>query len=138
MNTYDSQYVSRFIDEENHIVISTWLETTENMTTDEFKEEMYSLINLIKEKNIRFVLSITKELRFPIVPELQEWILEVVVPLFTEANVEKQAIIIPKEFIAQLSMEQTMDDFENGSYSSHQSKFFSEIEDAKVWFLSEI
>ncbi len=136
MNVHESQYVSRFIDEENQLVISTWLETTENMTTREFKEEMQSLADLIKEKKIKFVLSITKELRFTIVPELQQWILDVIAPQFIEAKIEKQAIIIPQEFIAQLSMEQTIDDVENINHH-HQSKFFSEIEDAKNWLFSK-
>ncbi|WP_375561203.1 hypothetical protein ACE193_01215 [Bernardetia sp. OM2101] len=133
MKTYKSKYVERFFYEEKQMVTSTWLTTTESMNAKEFKEEMQSLADMITEENVKFILSITKDLRFPIVPELQEWILEVIVPQFTDAKIEKQAMIVPEEFIAQLSMEQTVDDVELSKHT-HESKFFTEVEEAQAWF----
>lgn len=135
MKIYTSKYVERFFDEENQMITSTWLTTTEHMNAEEFKEEMQQLATLIKEKEVRFILSITKDLRFPIVPELQQWVSEVIVPQFIEAKIEKQAIIIPEELIAQLSLEQTVDDVELTEHI-HESKFFSGIAEAKAWFFN--
>ncbi|WP_338791603.1 hypothetical protein V9L05_20785 [Bernardetia sp. Wsw4-3y2] len=136
MKDYKSKYVERSLDEEKQILTSTWLETTKDMNNEEFKEEMQKLVEIIKEKNIKFILSITKDLNFPITPELQNWVLEVIAPQFTEAKIEKQAMIIPKELIAQLSIEQTIDDVESSKHS-HQSKLFSDIEEAKKWFFND-
>ncbi len=136
MKDYKSKYVERSLDEKKQILTSIWLETTKDMNNEEFKEEMHKLVEIIKEKNIKFILSVTKDLNFPITPELQNWVLEFIAPQFTEAKIEKQAMIIPKELIAQLSIEQTIDDVESSKHS-HQSKLFSDIEEAKKWFFND-
>ena len=136
MKIYESKYVEQLFDNSCQMITSTWLLTTEDMTTEEFKEEMQNLAKLVIKYKAKYLLTITKDLRFAIVPDLQSWIVKTIVPQFIEAKLQKQAIIIPEEIISQLSMEQTIDDVEETKHE-HRSKFFSNIENAKAWF-SEI
>jgi len=133
MEIYKSKFVLRTYDVINRTITSTWLSSTEKMTIDEFKAEMLTLVDVIIKHKATYLLSIMKDLRFPIVPDLQNWISHTIVPKFIEAKLLKQAIIIPDELIAQLSMEQTIDEVEHEKHE-HQSKFFSDIEEAKKWF----
>jgi len=82
------------------------------MSDSEFKNEMLTLAELLNKYNAANLLSIMNDLRFPIVPELQNWIVKNIVPKFNEAKLKKQAIVVHSYLISQMSMEQTIDDVE--------------------------
>ncbi len=134
MEIYRSYYTTRDWDAENSILHSTWLDTTIDMSDTEFKKEMINLANLIIEYQVKFLLSDTRQLQFPIVPELQEWVVETIRPKFMYAKLKKQAIIVPLGIFAQVAMHQTIEEVEQKIHE-HQTKFFDTIESAKQWLI---
>jgi len=132
MEIYRSNYIIRTFDEKNRLMTSIWLKATKDMDEKEFKEEMLNLADLILKYKAVYLLSDTKELGFPIIPEIQKWIVQNIAPKFVEAKLKKQAIIILNELYAQVSMEQTIDDV-NEKKLDMQAKFFDNHDDAKIW-----
>ena len=132
MEVYNSKYLVCFYDEKTNILTSTWLVTTEWMNANNFKEEMLKFPELINKYSAKYLLAVLNDLRFPIEPELQIWVVKNIAPKYVEAKLKKQAIVVPSDFITELSMEQIVDDVDAGMYE-YKPAFFKDIESAKAW-----
>ncbi len=133
MEISKNKFVVRSFDQKQNILTSTWLKSTATMNEEEFKEEMINLAELVIKHKARFLLSSTKDMLFPIVPELQEWITQNIAPKIMHSGFQKQAIIIPEDIFAQMSLEQTIEDIEKEEHT-HKTKFFTTNEEALKWF----
>lgn len=134
MEIYESQFVKRKFDSLTGIMTSSWLPETEKMDKEAYKKEMLSLCDLLEKFESGLLLSNTKNLRFTITPELQEWTTQEIAPRLTENQLKKQAVVIPEEIFSQVSMEQVISDVEEKEHQ-HQTRFFPDAGKAKEWLL---
>jgi len=134
MEVYRSKYVVRTFDSDTKMLSSVWLATTDHMSDEDFKTEMLSLVDSVTKNEAILLLTNTKDMLFPINPELQQWGAQVITPLLVKTSLKKQAIIMPEHIIAQLGMDQTVDDIEKKE-QHHKIRMFASIEDAKKWLL---
>ncbi|GAB4395470.1 MAG: hypothetical protein OHK0053_03600 [Microscillaceae bacterium] len=70
---------------------------------------------------------------FAIAPTVQEWIDKTIFPRVLAVGVLHVAIVIPSELIANLSVQQAMEESEGAKFIT---RYFDKSEDAKQWLLS--
>ncbi|WP_157637991.1 hypothetical protein [Flexithrix dorotheae] len=113
------------------MLTSKWQPTSAEMVTTDFKREMTLLIEHIKKFKAQYLLTLTNEMQFTISPELQEWVIGNIIPELQKTGLKKQAMIVPHEFFAKLSVEQTIHDI--NSTKRPITKIFSHKEGAMEW-----
>jgi len=133
MNLYKNDFVDISINQKQSVINFTWSKKTksEEMSTEIFKEVLLKEVELVEKHEPKFILINTLEFGFPIVPEVQSWIDEAVYPNWANSGVQKIGLIMSKDFIGQLSVEQAID--ENSS-EEMISSFFETREEALQWF----
>ena len=129
MKAYQSNYQSIFFFVEKKLLQKEWFATTENMNQEEFKAEVEKIAEVQeKHKAVKFHDNTTL-FAFPISPKLQTWVNEEIFPRFIKAGLQKYAIIVSQEMIAQLSIEQTMEE----TNAKFQVRYFDDPAKAHEW-----
>ena len=134
MQVYKSQFLKLMFFEEYKLIEMIWFPETENMTEEEFKQEQLNYLDIIKKLKPNKVLPDTREMNFPVSPKMQEWTNKTLFPPSLEMGLNKAAIVASKEFITELSVEQTMEEVFGQKFIT---KYFNNREDAKKWIVSE-
>ena len=133
MEFYNSKYLHLAFFAEQELIEMTWLSSTNEMTQDEYKQESLKYLSFFLEFCPKNTIADTTNMLFPIVPELQEWTNEIITAPIIEKGLKKVAIIVSKELIAQLSVEQVMEEQEAIKLTT---QYFDNKEKAKEWLLS--
>ena len=110
-------------------VSKSWTPLSEDMSEEEFLSEIKTLAEKIEEVKPFAILDNTTDFAFPITPELQTWVGTEVFPRFIAAGVRRYALIVSSEFIAQLSIEQTMEE----AGDNFQTAYFDSEDKAAAW-----
>lgn len=131
MNVYKTKYLEADYYADTKYAEVAWQPATEMMTAEEYKTEFLGYYGLFKNHDIKRVLVSQKDLRFRVVPELQEWVNQNVFAHLPKLNL---AIVLSEDIIAQLAAEQLMDEKE--SKAVFTTKFFGSKEDARKWILN--
>lgn len=99
---------------------------------DAYKQGFLKWLEVIVFYKPTQMILIEEENRFPIRPELQEWInRKILLPAY-EAGLRRIAFVVSKELIVSLSQEQVM---EEDVGSLFQTAYFGKAEDAEQWIL---
>ena len=131
---YETDYIECYYHDEYAMNEYRWLESTENMSQAEFRQEAERQAQSMFETNPLRVLSDNLNFRFPIGPELQEWILRDINPQWIEAGVKKLATIVPEEIFSHISIQQTVDEVrEQGVIDQFEMRYFDNHGDAQEW-----
>jgi hypothetical protein len=136
MEILKNLFVEITIDKTTNILIAKWLPETEKMSTSEFKSTFLEIAAIIFKNNIRLWLGDTTDFRMPIIPELQKWTADELNPRLVNAGLMKMAILIPQEFIGQISVEQSVEEMDARNLRNQfLVKYFDNIKDANAWLL---
>ena len=132
MELYKSEFIVITIDQQKSIIKWIWSKETssEKMTAEIFKRELLKETELIEKYKPKFILMDTFDFGFGIAPDIQTWIDKEVYPKWAKSGIKKIALLMSQEIIAQLSIEQAID--ENSS-KEMISKFFETEQLALVW-----
>lgn len=130
MRIYESNYLQIDSVDEQHLLELTWLPATTDMTSEEYKDEHINLLKFMLEQKTKRVLGNIKQLGFVVSPEVQEWMNENIFAPVIEKGFNKLAIVMSTEFLAQLSIEQAMEE-EVGQKII--TKYFDDKEEAREW-----
>ncbi|TAE75158.1 MAG: hypothetical protein EAZ85_03005 [Bacteroidetes bacterium] len=133
MEVYKSKYLHLAFFAEQELIEMTWLPSTDEMTEEEYKQEFLNYLDIILKVRPKKIIPDTRNMFFPIVPKLQEWTNQVVFPPSLEMGLNKAAFVVSQEMIAQLSIEQTMEEHEGVKFVT---RYFESKEEAKQWILS--
>lgn len=127
---YDSNYQSYKLNQEQNYLIAHWTLESERMRDQDFKDEMEVEIEFVKKFNIKYYLIDTLNFRFIINPELQSWTDEYVNVKLDELGLKKLAYVVSEDYIAQLSIQQTMNESVKNNY---KTQFFTSMQEAENW-----
>ena len=134
MNTKRQVYKSKFLsveyDKDNSLIVSTWSIKSVQLKSETLKEEMLERMKYIEKYRPRKVLVNAKFFFFRLPPSIQTWMNEEILNRYYEAGIEKMAFIISNDLVAQISIEQAIQENETSTY---QIRYFDSIEKAKVW-----
>lgn len=133
MEAYKSTFQTIRVYEDLKLLAKEWTTDTEYMSEQKFKEEVEKIAEVAEKYKVEKFHDNTTNFLFPISPELQTWVNESIFTRFIAAGLKKYALIVSKEMIAQLSIEQTMEE-ENAS--NFQVKYFDSPEKASEWLQS--
>jgi hypothetical protein len=133
MEVHKSEYVVVYFEKKNKLLGKRWFKTTQQMTDKEFKKEMSIYGELVKKYKPNKELVDTKEFLYAIAPQQQDWVNENVFTIYIKEGLSKAAFVSSEDFIAQLSLEQAMDETK-GKYLTKQ--YFSTEKAAREWLLS--
>ncbi|TAF32301.1 MAG: hypothetical protein EAZ57_09375 [Cytophagales bacterium] len=132
MRVYENKYwtVDYFADK--GLIVLTWLQESYRMTDNEYKDCFLAYAEITEKFKPTRNISDVRDMKFLITPELQEWTNEVVFSRFWAVGLRKVAFVTSKVMLAQMSVEQTMEE-ETGS--SFEFQYFDTIENAEKWVL---
>lgn len=105
-------------------------EYTKQLQEKEYLEELKNFIGLIKQYQPKSIFADTREFHFTIAPEIQEFINENVLTLYSDLGVEQHAILVSSDLFTAVSVEQTMDEAEQTSF---ENQYFENEEKARIW-----
>lgn len=131
MEIYKSKFIEIIFDADKSLMKFVWQKETNAMVEEEYKQEIEKSANVLNQHKFDYAILNNHDFRYAISPDLQEWTNELLGPGYAASGVKKFAIIESEDFIAQLSTEQTVEDFEN---APHEVQFFSDEAIAYEWF----
>lgn len=129
---YQSEYLTTEYDAGKSLFYTTWSPKTNHLENEGYREEVLHYTKLVEKFQPELFLNDARLFEVPIVPETQQWISENSVPIIHK-YILKYAIVIPQEFIAQLSIDQTTDEAERVITEKSIIKQFTSILEAKIW-----
>lgn len=113
---------------ENFFVIS-WHDTID-MVDAEYREEILEQLDCYQKYMVKGSLIDTSNFEFAIVPDTQDWANINIFPPASEAGLKYIALLVAKDFYAQLSIEQyTSEDKDN----LLEFRYFDSLEQARTW-----
>ncbi|EAY30559.1 hypothetical protein [Microscilla marina] len=125
---YKSEFLEVSYDSENSWVISRWKPNTLHLTIDQYKEEILAVRQVfINHYPFACNLSLNQDFHFVIDPATQEWMAQ----QLNDYLPPKSAVVVAAEFVAQLSIEQTVQDMETAV------KYFDNEPEAREWLLGK-
>ena len=133
MKVFENKFVIISFNKELSLMDFLWNKETKEAKEEDYKDWNTNLAQQVTKYKPKYVLSDNTNYFFPIIPELQEWSVENIFVPMTNAGVKKLAMIVSKEFIAQISLEQFSDEAEE-SNAGFVTKYFENKEEAMEWF----
>ncbi len=134
---FESKFSKHVYDEKTKIFYSDWFEETKEMTENDFKLEMIVWLKTSREIDFKYLFDRCVDFIYPITPEEQIWMAELLNKNWIEAGLIKYAHIVPEEFVSSISVEQTFEEFFNMNLpNQYPIKDFSNIEEAIAWLQS--
>jgi hypothetical protein len=103
------------------------------MTQEDFVEILNFILDTVSQKEAKFYLVNMQSLFFPIDPDFQKWMAEVYTPHLLSSKLKKYAIVIPDDFVTQLSTHQTEEEVRVHNPRTNFRLFRTEAE-ARQWF----
>ena len=129
---YQNQFVEILLDEPYGIIEMVWLPPVTHMSDNDFKQVFTTYAELTEQYHPSYYLTYNKGPAYVILPHLQEWLAENIIPRIYQAGVTVNAIVVTKDFYAQLAAEQTV---EEGMAKVLTSRFFPNYEAARAWLI---
>lgn len=133
MNIYSSNYLEANYNKDIRLITFLWKENTSDLSDDIFKKELQKEIYCIENHPCDKLLINSKNFTYLISFEVQDWISEEILPAYSRAGIRKIAFVQSDEFIAQLSIEQTM--LRAHLKQRYVSKYFKSKNSAMNWLM---
>lgn len=102
---HNSKYQTITYDPSDGVLRITWKSSTFRLTESEFKEEVSTYLEIVKVHRPPKTFWDLRDLQFVVDPELQQWIDTEVTP-GELGIVKKQALLMPHDFVANISVDQ--------------------------------
>ncbi len=133
MEIFRSRYQVHHYQDDDKMLYNVWTTETVNMNGEIFKEQEKSLLDNIASFKPKYILSDGRDFNFPISPIMQQWMNEEAQKIYQGAQTQRIAIVLPIEFISQLSVTQFFDAIEP---NQTETRYFSSINEAKHWLFN--
>lgn len=126
---YESHFQKISFSEEDAIFEIEW-ENTVELEDETYRQEAQNQAQVYEKYNGKGLLIDTSNFVFGIVPETQEWVADFIIPKVNQAGITHVATLVSSDFIAQLSIEQSIDE-DDKSLIVH--KLFDKKTEAYNW-----
>ncbi len=133
MEVYKSKNLTITYSEEGSMLTMDWAPAVEDVSEEEYKDEMMQYIKSIETYTPDAVLIDATKANYAINPDLQIWINKNIIARAMKAGLKKTAIVLPDDLITRLGVEQTFDEDKNPVI---KRQYFGNVKEAKEWLLS--
>lgn len=127
---YQTSYVTATWDGDLKLLKTVWV-TPPVMDEMLYRNEVIQYFSSVDEKSPDFVLINAQNAEYNVLPETQVWMVENHFPVYVKTQLKKMAVIVSKDFITQLSLEQTI---QEAKESPFETAYFDEEQKAMEWF----
>ncbi|WP_020532623.1 hypothetical protein [Flexithrix dorotheae] len=130
---YQNDYITVSYDLQQDIVYNKWFAQTMNMDEDTFKQEIKKLADTFRKIQPQKAVSNGQDFFFTINVDLQQW----VALDFNDCIAPFSALVVSRELLAQLSLEQTAEEIKRKTdvfikYFDNENKAFNWVKSIKV------
>ncbi len=108
---YTSKYAVHAYEAETETLFTDWFAETEHMNEAEFRTEMEAWLAVFRQCKPKYLYDNCANFIYPINPEEQLWMAELLNAEWVDLGLKKYAHMVPKEMLAELSVEQLFDEF---------------------------
>ncbi len=128
---FKNQYVTYLIEQSTSTIYEIFKPASENMNDHEFMEIMNIYESyFVQYKPLKMFID-AREFLFPVTPTMQEWIEQNVAKIAIENGQKKSAILMSKDILTQMSIEQIM--AEGHIKDKVETRYFTSEDDAHRW-----
>ncbi len=129
---YKNQFVKISLDKAHGIIEMVWLPAVTHMSDEDFKQVFTRYAELAEQYHPTFYLTYSEGEDYVIMPHLQEWVAENIIPRTHQAGVAFTAIVVSEDIFARVSAKQLLDE-KNAQLLT--SCFFSDRTKAREWLI---
>lgn len=129
LTLHSDKYLDVFYESNQKLIEFYWKKATEEMTEAEYRMVMSDLVDEVSDNigSLKQLLLDNRDFLFVMSPKLQKWQARKVFKKVTEFGVKKCAIIMSHDFVAQFSIEQTIEEDER----THMiTRYFDSVDDS--------
>ncbi len=131
MELFKNQFVSINYNPDTALLDTIWFEASEDMEEVEYKEIIEKRVTFFERYKPKNFLTDARHFRYIIKPSLQAWNYEHSLKLFSKLGGKKIAVLNSEDFVAQVSIEQTVE-----QDTQAQTEYFDDINSALKWLNS--
>lgn len=131
---YHSKYMTISIDRTKSYLETKRTTLTEYQNDEEYKTEILKWSEIIQNEKVEFQLVDERDMRYLVVPEIQNWINKVLIQPSIAVGVRKVAFLIAEDLFAQVAVKQIMGVTRD---SPLQTKYFDNEKEAKKWLFTD-
>lgn len=113
-------------------LLARWKPQSMHISEAYFKEINQIYLKSVQDYRLNYLVINAQHFGFPITPDIQEWVATQIVPQAIAAGLSKMAFVMSSDFIAQLSIEQTME--EAKEKAAFEMRYFDSEDKAITWF----
>ncbi len=117
--------------QEKYFLVFRWLQTTDQMTAEQYTQELKKAAEIIAKYKPANILLISKDFNYVIPINQFDEVNDILLPVYNSSGVKKLAVIEPENIIVTLSMSKTID--ETRPYRNFQTRYFSTEKEARDW-----
>jgi len=128
---YKNKYVTYSLDAEKNIFEEFFHLATESMNEVEYRALTVKMVELLAEHKPKYIFADFTDMRYTISVELQTWADELIGNAVKVHNVEKSALLVSQDFIAQVALELLTE--EQNIKNNIALQFFAEENEAREW-----
>ena len=132
MKIFEDAYHEQYFDEVQSLYVFTWKEEDLPSSFDDkdYQEMMLRYADFLEKYHPKKLIVDSRSQTYVISPEMQQWTDNNIFVRVLKAGLRRVAIIVSKEFIAELSLEQVM---ETESGMVFKTNYFTDKADALAW-----
>ncbi len=106
-----TEYAKHEFDKQTKTLFTKWYLETEKMNDLDFRYEMKEWLNVFRKCKPTYLLDDCADFSYPISPEEQEWMAQLLNATWIALGLKKYAHIVPSELITELSVHQLFYEF---------------------------
>jgi SpoIIAA-like len=126
-----NQFITIGLDAERELLHIVWTPQSEDVEDEFFREVNLLYVEQTSKRKLSRMFLNTKEFLYTISVDMQDWVNTHILPQLIQNGIKRIAFLMSQEFIAQLSIVQTMEDIENKFV-----RYFDNEEEAIKWLCS--
>lgn len=130
---YETKYKKISLIASDSLLITQWKTASLQLTEDIFKTEIINWLDQVKKYSPQRLLIDTRNFKFILIPEIQEWFAQEVFTVYPATGVQKKAFLVADDFISQVALEQHIENVTNQTF---KVAFYESEEDALAWLTS--
>lgn len=130
---HQTDYIKVMHNESTGIFEYHWTARNQELDDQGYQRELSKMMEFIHSIKPQLVIANTQQSTFVVHLEMQAWLIEHVIAAAARAGMKKLALIVSKDFITQISIEQSIDDTEEKPFIT---QYFDGVEKGRNWLMS--
>lgn len=125
-----TEFCQHDYDADKKLLDQVWINNSAAMTTEDFKSVMLAYADLYKKYDINCVLVDSRQMRFLVEPEIQEWVNANIIVMIA-SFLKKIAFLLSSDIFEEVAIKQAMEEQKDGL--PFQTKYFADEQEARQW-----